>query len=59
MCTHAETFHANKGWKLAIVFFIPILSFSKYKFRVQENEASHTPTFYMKMHHFDIVSHMT
>ena len=29
MRKHAETFHANKDCKLAIVFFIPILLFSK------------------------------
>ena len=35
MHKHAETFHANKDCKLAIVFFMPILLFSKYKYRVQ------------------------
>ena len=35
MRKHAETFHANKDCKLAIVFFMPILLFSKYKYRVQ------------------------
>ena len=35
MLKHAETFHANKGCDMAIVFFIPISLFSKYKFSVQ------------------------
>ena len=35
MRKHAETFHANKGCKMAIVCFIPVLPFSKRKFRVQ------------------------
>ena len=35
MREHAETFHANKGCKMAIVFFIPISRFSKKKFRLQ------------------------
>ena len=29
MSKQTETFHSNKGFKLAIVFFIPILLFSK------------------------------
>ena len=28
MRKHAESFHVNKGYKLAIVFFIPALPFS-------------------------------
>ena len=35
MRKHAETFHANKGSKMAIACFIPVLPFSKRKFRVQ------------------------
>ena len=34
MRKHAEAFHTNKGYKLAIVVFIPTLLFSKYKFVV-------------------------
>ena len=34
MRKHAATFQANKGYKLAIVIFIPALSFSKWKFVV-------------------------
>ena len=30
MHKHAETFHDNKGYKLAIIGFMPCLSFSKY-----------------------------
>ena len=46
MRKHAEAFHTNKGWKLAILFFIPTLTFFKCYFH--ENKALHTPTFYMK-----------
>ena len=31
MRKHAEMFHANKGCKMAIVFFIPVSRFSKKK----------------------------
>ena len=41
---HAETFHANKGCKMAIVFFIPISTFSKKKFRVQYSKVICTKT---------------
>ena len=54
--------HANKGCKLAIVVFIPTSLFSKERFLkryLHENEAWHTPTFYMKMNRFSIVFHMT
>ena len=34
MCKHAETFHANKGYKLANAIFIPTLLFLKSKFVV-------------------------
>ena len=34
MHKHAETFHDNKGYKLAIIGFMPCLSFSKYEFVV-------------------------
>ena len=66
MHKHAKAFHTNKGYKLAIVVFIPTLLFSKYKFVVHfsnvisnENETFHSPSFYMKMNHFNIVFHMT
>ena len=39
-----ETFHSNKGCKLAIVFFIPISLFLKQKFRVQFSNVICTKT---------------
>ena len=58
MREHAETFHANKGCKMAIDFFIPISPFSKKNFRVQyfkrylnENVALYTPAFYIPYFH--------
>ena len=44
MHKYAETFHANKGCKLAIVFFILISLFSKEKFRVQFSNVICTKT---------------
>ena len=65
MRKHAETSHANKGYKLAIVVFIPICCFHNrhlwylLKIFLHENEALHTPTFSLKMSHFNIVFHLT
>ena len=66
MCKHAETLHANKGYKLAIVFLYANLAVLKaemygtfFKRYLHKNEALHTPTFYMKINHFNIVFHMT
>ena len=65
MRKHAETFDANKGCSLAIVFYT---NFAVFKIEIQgaivkrylhENVALQTPTFYMKMNHFDIVFHIT
>ena len=55
MRKHEETFHVNKCCKLTIVFFIPFRCFqnrnlgSNFQTYLHENEALHTPTFYMKM----------
>ena len=43
MCKHAETFHSNKGYNLAIVF-IPTSPFSKYKFVVHYSNIIFTKT---------------
>ena len=66
MRKHAETFHANKGYKLAIVFFYTNFTVFKieikgtiFKRYLHENEVLHTPTFYIEMNHFDIVFHIT
>ena len=66
MRKHAETFHTNKGCKLAIVIFIPTLPFFKietcgtpFKRYLHKSRALHTATFYMKISHFNIVFHMT
>ena len=65
MRKYAETFHANKGCSLALVFYT---SFPVFKIEIQgtifkrylyENVALHTPIFYIKMNHFDIVFHIT
>ena len=59
MRKHAEAFYAKKDYKLAILFFIPTLLFSKQKFRIQrylhENETLRTPIFCVKMNQFSIV----
>ena len=54
MSEHAETFHANKGCKMAIFFFVPVSSFSKkeikgaiFKRYLHENVSFHTPAFYI------------
>ena len=52
MREHAETFHANKGCKMAIVFFIPISPFSKKKFRVQFSNVICTKTRPSTLLHF-------
>ena len=64
MCKHTETFH--KGNKLVTAVFISTLPFSKWKFAVHflnvictKTKPLHTPTFYTKMNHFNIVFHMT
>ena len=44
MRKHAETCHANKDCQLAIVFFIPISPFSKWKFTVQFSNVICTKT---------------
>ena len=44
MHKHAETFHVNKGCKLAIAFFKPISLLSKQKFRVQFSNVIYTKT---------------
>lgn len=65
MREHAETFHANKGCKLAIVVFIPTsplqneISGTFFKGYLHEDEALYTPIFCMKMNHFNIAFHMT
>ena len=56
-----ETFHIKSSYKLAIVAFIPTSPFSKqklvlFKCYLNEKEALHSPTFYMKMNHCTIVS---
>ena len=52
MRKHAETFHANKGYKMAIVFFIPVSLFSKNKFRVQFSNVICTKTWPCTLLHF-------
>ena len=52
MREHAETFHANKGCKMAIAFFIPISPFSKKKFRVQFSNVICTKTWPCTQLHF-------
>ena len=52
MREHAETFHANKGCKMGIVFFIPISPFSKKKFRVQFSNVICTKTRPSTLLHF-------
>ena len=67
MCKHAETFHTNKGNKLATVIFTPISPFARLlvtsgtliKRYLQENEALHIPIFYIKMNQFSNVLHTT
>ena len=65
MRKHAETFHTNKGCKLAIVFLNQFRSFQNrnlgcnFQTLLHENEALHTPTFYMEINHLDIVFHIT
>ena len=44
MCKHAETFHANKGYKLEFVDFIPNSLYSKYKFVVHFSNVICTKT---------------
>ena len=44
MHKHVETFHANKGYKLAIAVFIPTLPFSKKKFVVHFSNVICTKT---------------
>ena len=56
MRKHVETFRANKGYKLVIVVEICDTLFKSY---LNGNEASHNPTFYVKMNHFNIVFHKT
>ena len=62
MRKHAETFVANKGYKLAVVAFNTNFVIFKiqicgtlFKHHWPENEALRTPTFHMKMDHFNIV----
>ena len=63
MRKHTETFHNRKDYKLAITVFYQLHRFENlnlwYTFQLylNENEAMHTPTFYMKMNHFNIVFH--
>ena len=52
MRKHAETFHANKGYKMVIVFFIPVSLFSKKKFRVQFSNVIFTKTWPCTLLHF-------
>ena len=52
MCKHAETFHANKGYKMAIVFFIPFSLFPKKKFRMQLSNVICTKTWPCTLLHF-------
>ena len=66
MRKYAETSHTKKGRKLQIVAFIANSLFSKkkkiqdalFKRYLHKNEASHIPTFYMKMNHFNIGFHV-
>ena len=52
MREHGERFHANKGCKMAIVFFIPVSLFSKKKFRVQISNVICTKTCPWTLPHF-------
>ena len=66
MREHAATFHANQDYQFAIGIFIPNFAVFKteicgsiFKRYLHEKEALYTPTFYMKMNHFNIFFHMT
>ena len=62
MCKHAETFHADTGYKLAIVNFDVFkieISDTLMKWYFHENEALLIPTFYMNMNNFNIVFRLT
>ena len=55
MRKHAETFHANKGCKMTIVFFIPVSRFSKKKkktIKVQFSNVICTKTWPCTLLHF-------
>ena len=58
-----ETFYVNKGYKLAIVIFIPILLLSTCGALIQryllKHKALHPPTFYLKRNHFNTAFHKT
>ena len=45
MLEHAETFHSNKGRKLAIVIFIPTLPLKSFKCRQSVSVAENTKVF--------------
>lgn len=65
MRKHAETSHANKGYKLAIVVFIPICCFHNRhlwyllkKFFARKRSLAHS-YFFSEKSHFNIVFHLT
>lgn len=61
MRKHAETLRAYKGCKLAIIFSNNFPAFeietccTLLERYLHENEALHTPNFYIKTNHFNIV----
>ena len=67
MCKHAETFYATKYWLQNgncpfytnfAVFKIELCG-TLFKRYLLNNEALHTPTFYIDMIHFNIFFHLT
>lgn len=61
MRKHAETLRAYKGCKLAIIFSTNFTAFeieacgTLFERYLHENEALHTPKFYIITNHFNIV----
>ena len=65
MRKHAEMFHAIKGYKWKMSFYSNVNVFkieicgTLCKHQLHKNKALHTPTFYVKKNHFNIVFYMT